>query len=71
MFVTESHKKFHKETNPRDSFYGQMGLMKISRRDNLYVAKLSFDLNEGASVGGTFFSFEEVALPSWMEDGNN
>ena len=51
MFVTESHKKFYRETNARDQFYGQMQLMKIRRHGNLYVAKLNFDLNEGASVG--------------------
>lgn len=51
MFVTESHKKFHKETSPRDLFYGQMQLMKIRRHGNLYVAKLDFDLNAGALVG--------------------
>ena len=51
MFVTESHKKFNRETNPRDPFYGQMQLMRIKRHGNLYVAKLDFDLNKGASVG--------------------
>src|SRR3989338_8595631 len=40
MFVTESHKKFHRETNPMDPFYGQMKLMKIRRHGNVYVAKL-------------------------------
>ncbi len=51
MFITESHKKFHRETNPRDPFYGQIQLMKVRRHGNLYVAKLGFDLNEGASMG--------------------
>ncbi len=51
MFITESHKKFHRETNPRYPFYGQIQLMKIRRHGNLYVAKLGFDLNEGASMG--------------------
>jgi hypothetical protein len=51
VFVTESHKKFHRETNPRDPFYGQIQLMKIRRNVNLYVLKFDFDLNEGASFG--------------------
>ncbi len=29
MFVTESHKKFKKEIDPRKPFYGQIELMKI------------------------------------------
>ncbi|NCN99099.1 hypothetical protein COU62_01790 [Candidatus Pacearchaeota archaeon CG10_big_fil_rev_8_21_14_0_10_35_219] len=44
-------KKFNRETNPKDPFYGQMQLMKIRRHGNLHVAKLSFDLNEEASIG--------------------
>ncbi len=51
MFITESHKKFRKETNSREPFYGQIKLKRIRRYGNIYVAKLDFDLNEGASVG--------------------
>jgi hypothetical protein len=51
MFIAESHKTFKKETNPREPFDGQIQLMKIRRHNNIYVAKLDFDLNCGASVG--------------------
>jgi len=51
MFVTESHKKFHKETKPRDPFYGQIELLKIKKCGNIYIAKLDFYLNEGACEG--------------------
>ncbi len=55
MFLIESHKKFRRETNPKDYFYGQIPLMKMRRHGNLYAAKLDFDLNEGASIGGLSF----------------
>lgn len=51
MFVVDSHKTFKRETNPREAFDGQIRLMKVRRHHNIYVAKLDFDLNEGASVG--------------------
>ena len=51
MFIIGSHKTFKKETNPREPFEGQMQLMKVRRHKNIYVAKLDFDLNYGASVG--------------------
>lgn len=51
MFIVESHKTFKKETNPREPFNGQIKVAKIRRHNNIYVAKLDFDLNDGASVG--------------------
>ena len=51
MLITESHKIFHHETISSEPFDGQIQLTKIKRRNNIYLAKLKFDLNEGASVG--------------------
>lgn len=51
MFIVESHKKFKKKTNPKEPFYGQIELIKTRRHDSIYVARLDFDLNGGASIG--------------------
>ena len=46
MFITESHKKFKRETNPKEPFYGQIEVMNIKSKNNLYVTKLNFSLND-------------------------
>jgi len=51
MFVVESHKTFHRETDSREPFNGEIKLMKVRRHKNIYVAKIEYDLNEGASTG--------------------
>lgn len=52
MFIIDSHKKFHRETNISEPFNGQIRLLKVKKHDNIYIAKLDFDLNEGACEGG-------------------
>lgn len=51
MFITTSHKTFRRETNPEEPFYGHINLIKARKQGNIYVAKLSFDLNEAACIG--------------------
>lgn len=51
MFIVESRKKFHKETNPRDPFYGEMEIKHIRKQGDIYLAKIDFDLNEKACSG--------------------
>ncbi|MEK6951992.1 MAG: FcoT family thioesterase [Nanoarchaeota archaeon] len=51
MFIVESHKKFHKETNPREPFEGIMRLVRAKKRGNIYLATLDFNLNNGACIG--------------------
>jgi len=51
MFVTESHKKFKREINPKEPFHGEIVLRKMKKHGKLYVAKLDFDINQSASSG--------------------
>ncbi len=51
MFVTESHKKFRRETRVGAPFVGEINLNKVRRHGNLFIAHLDFDLNNGAAIG--------------------
>ena len=51
MFIVESRKKFHRETDPRIPFSGQMEIKQIRKQGNIYMARLGFDLNKKACDG--------------------
>jgi len=51
MFIIESHKKFDRETNPREPFEGIVRLIRTKKRGNIHLATLNFDLNNGACIG--------------------
>lgn len=51
MFIADSHKRFARETDPRTPFSIRMNLLKTKRQGNIMVAKLDFDLNDGAATG--------------------
>lgn len=51
MFITKSRKEFHRQTDSKEPFYGSMHLMRIKKHGNIYLAKMTFDFNEGAADG--------------------
>ena len=51
MFVVDSHKIFHRETNPAEPFNVAIKLAKIRRIRNAHLASLDFNINDGAGVG--------------------
>ena len=51
MFIVESNKKFHRETNPREQFSGVLKLIRTKKKGRIHLATLDFNLNNGACIG--------------------
>jgi len=51
MFIRESHKKFRRQINPAEPFYGTITLEKTGGRRGLYFAELSFSLADNSATG--------------------